>query len=413
MTRVGIVGGGVAGVAAAIAASRNGAEVTVYERKKCLPPPRNEWPSLLAGVSMASAERETESLIHQLGVRLYTGTQVKSIDQEARISTQQGSIRFDEAVAATGRRNRPERIPGWQLRGVHVLDELDSFVVLGDALGRYARVVISGSGPLALDITRVLVQKHLDVTIITPTGIMGSLLSEHLRGEVEKALEHEGVRIAYARPTRVAGMEIVEAVIAEDLVHPCDALIVLPATAPNPPGVTAAVGRHGGIVVDAEMRSSQRKLLAAGGCSELTFGSATVCFTTESSARAMGYAAGVNSNGGHVSPQVVGCLHKEFFEIGIVVAGLSLAEATTAGFCAKETTFLDASGRLPACSIIYDGGTKRVCGVQFAGRRARLYAQLAPLVVSSSPRLDELVYHEFPTSNDISPLAEAARDGLD
>jgi hypothetical protein len=145
----------------------------------------------------------------------------------------------------------------------------------------------------------------------------------------------------------------------------------------------------------------------------MTFGSATLCFTTESAARAMGYAAGINSSGGHVSRQVVGCLHKEFFDIGIVVAGLSLAEATAAGFSAKETTFLDPSGGLPACSIIYDGGTKRVFGVQFAGRRAYLYAQLAPLVVSLSPRLDELVYNEFPTSNDISPLAEAARDGLD
>lgn len=414
MVRVGIVGGGIAGVAAAKAASTNGAEVVLYERNEQLPPPRNEWPSLLAGEQVVSAERASETL-SDFDVRLNTGTQVRSVDDGSRVITDNGSTSFDRVVLASGSRSLPQRVPGGRLVGVHVLDDPSSFVELGRTLDRYACIAVSGSGPLALDIIQVLVKKHVEVAVFSPLGALGSLLSDHLREGLENALGAVGVRTVYAAPARVAGVDRVEAIISDGFVHPCEALIVVPATAPNPQGVSAVLGRHGGIVVDAGMKSSQRRLLAAGDCSEMALGSTTILFATDSAARAMGHAAGLNSSGGSVSPRIVGSLHRRFFEIDVVIAGLSLLGARAAGFQAREATFSDDGSGETACSLVYDAGTRRVCGVEFVGRRAGLYAQLAPLIVSSSPLLDELAYHEFPSSfsTDISPLVEAARNGID
>ena len=404
-----MIGGGTAGVAAAKESANRGARVTLFESSASLQVERSAWSSLLDETATSAAEGRTEELRHA-GVETKLGATVRAVDVDGTVRAHDGSWRFDSVVLATGARQVEEGIPGNHRAGVHVLRDERAYAALGRDVRSYSQVALCGSGPAALEVANWLVSRGIRVTLFTAAGIAWSLLSGDLSRRLEHAIAAAGVSQVSSKPERIAGIDKVEAVIAGGSVYPCQALVIVPRTRPNPLGIPIRKGRLGGVVVNSEMKSDWKKVFAAGACAEVTAGSATLNYDSDSSARAMGAAAGANSCGAHVSPRISGCIRKEVFGIGIVVAGLGLEACLSIGLRAQESTAI-ARDQL-VCSLVYEEGSLRLWGVQLIGRGAGAYEQAAAFMVTGSIGMDEVAYQEFPPSVDPSPLILAATEVL-
>lgn len=409
MVRVAVVGGGASGAAAAREAARRNADVTLYEAEPVLPAPRSEWISLLGEAPRATFGDRAEPL-RRLGVEVRNGEEVTAMDQAGRVSTPMRSASFDAVVLATGSKPVDRGFVGWRKEGFHMMKDERSYTSLASRLHSYSRVALVGSGATLLQVADSLAKRKIVTCIFAPEGIMGSHLSDAANRKLESALADAGIVRVSDAPERVAGVERVEAVVANGVVYPCQALVQIPRMQPRVPRMSANQGRLGGVVVNEEMKSSWERLFASGSCAEVKRGATTVLAGSDSSSRLMGEVAGANAAGAHLSAYVSACLSIEALGVSVVVAGLSLGEATRAGFDAREV-WVDSSAGL-VCSLVYDRGSLKVWGVQLVGPGASRYALAAPLLVSGYLGIDELSYKDFPILTDISPLAEAAREGL-
>jgi len=338
------------------------------------------------------------------------GEEVIAADMAGRVSTRRGRTSFDAVVMSTGSRPVAGGVVGQRKDGFLLMDHEQSYASLASCLGSLSRVALVGSGATLLEVADSLARRRIAIHLFAPDGIMGSRLGEATNGKLESAIEAAGIVRVSGSPERIAGVNHVEAVIVNGAVYPCEALVQIPRLEPNVPSVPAVRGRLGGIVVDQELRSARGGLFAAGSCAEMNRGNTTVRVDSDSSSRLMGEVAGANAAGARLSASVSCCLCIEVFGISIVAAGLSLREAARAGLDAREVS-ADSFGGL-ACTLVYDRGSLKLWGVQFVGPGAMGYAQVAPLLVSGTLGIDEVSYQDFPTSTDISPLAEAAREGL-
>src|SRR2546426_169868 len=98
--RVVVVGGGVAGLAAASEAHSLGADVTLLERSESYLPPKSGWPSLLSGEAQPS-------LSERYGYELREFSKMGSVVDEVEVAertakTSRGPVEYDSIVMATG-----------------------------------------------------------------------------------------------------------------------------------------------------------------------------------------------------------------------------------------------------------------------------------------------------------------------
>jgi NADPH-dependent 2,4-dienoyl-CoA reductase/sulfur reductase-like enzyme len=408
MSRVAVVGAGVAGISAAISASESGS-VALFEAAESVPPPKSSWPELILGRTTAEV---TVRKLEALGVSLRLGTRVKAAGPGCSLSTSSGREEFDALVWATGSSFMPDSVPGREKRCVHILSQPDSFSLLGREAREGGRVVVCGAGPLALSVCERVALCGSAVTLLAPGGVMSSHLGAALVAELESAVKEAGIRLLRARLERVVGLERVEAVVAGGEVVPCSSVAIVPAPAPLAEGVNATRGRLGGILVDGTMRSSLRNIYAAGDCAELKVGSSSFSFMFESSAVIMGHVAGSNASGGTRTARVTGSFSGSFFGTEVAFAGLGLEDALLAGFRAREALGGGRAGGRPLCAVVYDSATHEVHGVQMVGIGSSKWAQAIAIIASLRLRLNELLSYDSPTGTDISPVAEAAREAL-
>jgi len=407
MVSVGVIGGGMAGVAAAEEASKRGATVTLFEAGEELSGGKRSWTSLLSGGPSRPTEPSSERL-NRLGVKVKLQTSVKAIQGDGTVRFHQGANAFDSLILATGTRLVAERLGGGVRPGVHILSGRASYLELADAMRGYSEVAVVGSGRTLLDVANRLAAAGIGARIFSPGGEVWPKLGDPIRARLEEALAASGVPIMPREPDRLAGVEKVEAVVAGGDVYPCQAVVLVPRTLPEPLGTPVQLGRLGGVAVNSEMKSSLNRLFAAGGCAELKQGSSTIHYDSESSASVMGMVAGANASGGRVSAHVAGCVRLDLFGVGLVVAGMSLREAESVGLSAKQTTSDEAGFR---CALVFDSGSLRLLGVQLIGQDAGAYEQDAGVVVSESLGVDDVAYQES-SSTGPSPIQRTAREAM-
>ncbi len=143
-TRVAVVGGGPAGLAAAAFLSRAGVEVTVFEREQTLGGvPRHAIPSFR--ISDEAIERDVE-LCHAYGARFMCGTEVAGVDE----LLDQG---FTDVIIACG-----AWAPGADVltsgENLDALEFLTAAKTDPSALDLGSDVVVVGAGNTAMDVTR-------------------------------------------------------------------------------------------------------------------------------------------------------------------------------------------------------------------------------------------------------------------
>jgi NADH oxidase (H2O2-forming) len=407
MPSVAVVGAGTAGVEAARMAADNGARVVLLEAGERIQAPKSSWPSLLASGDRRLARRADSSLA-SAGVDCQFGQRVSRVADDFTVVVGARRTKFDAVILTTGSTALPERFEGDRKRGVHVLDSQAAFAELGQRLDGYGKAVISGAGPVAVEVAEKLRSRRVAVSVVAHGGVL-PVLNSAPRRVVMEALSSWGVQVIDANPEKVAGVDRVEAVVASGDVIPCDCFVVIPRLVPCVPEVHADLGRSGGLVVNERMQSSQRSVYAAGDCAEVSVGKSTMAVMFQSSARLMGEVAGANAAGRSVSVSVVGSFFTEVVGVGIASAGPGLEESLALGLDVAEAS-RSWKGEL-ACSLVYTRNTRTVVGAQMAGRGVARFAQSLPIILAARMTIDRLAYQENPVSSDISPIVETAREG--
>src|SRR5712692_7520888 len=407
--RVVVVGGGVAGLAAASEAHSLGAEVALLESSESYLPPKSGWPSLLSGEAQLSPSERHDYELREFSKMGSVVAEVNVTERTAR--TSRGPVEYDSIVIATGSSYADPSFRGSGKKNVFIMREYPDYLRLAKEIRGFTRVCLTGGGPLSLSIAEKVSSLGARVLLLSPTGLLGHL-SEAIRREVERRATEAGLMLLRSSVEGVAGVERVEAIVASGSVHASDALIFLPSLRPNPPRLAVEVGMSGGILVDDRMRSSSPDVYAAGDCAEVRLGSSSSSSPVmyQSAARAMGRVAGANAAGGSAVTRLASAVSHTFFGYEVCYGGLSPAEGTRLGMRLLEAS-TPARGDGLFCSLFYDGGSTEIRGIQVAGRGASSCEDAISLIISNGMTLPGLAYQESsfgphsPTA--LSPLSLA------
>ncbi|MGE5617713.1 MAG: NAD(P)/FAD-dependent oxidoreductase [Sphingomonadaceae bacterium] len=225
-TEVAVVGAGPAGIAAALAASRAGAAVTLIDE---YPRPGGQFfrqpPEGFEGggwFASPAAQARSQKLLGQLAVapvELRTGTLVWGVEDGRTILLyREGgdaeTLRAEAIVVATGAYDRPVAFPGWTLPGVWSAGGAQA-MLKGQHVLPGRRVLVAGAGPLLLPLSKGLVEAGATVVgvVEATTRQEWALRAHRMWGHWDRmrdAIVHERALLA-ARLPRYFGHVVVRA----------------------------------------------------------------------------------------------------------------------------------------------------------------------------------------------------------
>jgi len=428
--RVAVVGGGVAGVSAALAASMHGAKTTLIDSSKRIGLSKALMPLLISdGWKEEDLILPEAKALAGAGVDTRTGETVTSVwraGDKIRVesSSRRGtSAGFDSVVICTGAASEVPQLRGLSKPNVFVLKEPSDYLKFSAALDAFQTVAFSGPIPLALKLGEILANKGKHVQIYCGKEGLERQFSDSvaaaIRHRVSSGESAERVLLLDGPVDSILGVARAEAVVSSGSVFTCDAVVALPGSFPSFPTVNCRRGRGGGLLVDTSMSTSLPGVFAAGDSSEIKFKSSSVPARLFSTSRMGGEVAGTNAAGGRASAAPSWAVEQTCFGLELCSAGLSEAEAVAMGLEAatergttREARSKRDDGRETFVSMVYDTGTHQVYGLQVAGWRAFALSGVASLIVSLGLTVDQLVHAETPyspgVSHEYSPIALTA-----
>lgn len=442
-----IVGGVAAGLAAAMEARRASTEIriTVLERTGDISYGACGLPYVIGGLidSPARLVLHTPEYFreqHDIDVRLHTEALEILPAKSVVLVNENGAQRelgYDALVLATGAAAVCAPLPGHELEGVFVLrhmrDGLRMLRFIEEARPRSAVVV--GAGYIGLEMAEAFRARGLRTTLVEASDKLMTALGGRARDIAAEELRANGVEVFFGE--RAAGFEgdgrVRVARVLTESGRAIEADIVSIGVGVRPEvalarGAGIEIGETGAVVTDERQRTSATGVYAAGDCCEVTnrVSGRKVWHPLGQPAVRQGWVAGANAAREDSSAQaryagVVGTNAVKLFGLELARTGLSLEEATEAGFDAEET---ESASHTRAA--YYPGGSKihtrlvadrrgRLLGAQLVGRegvaqRANVYAAAlhAGLKVEDLERLD-LVYAP-PFAPTIDPVIRAAHE---
>lgn len=405
MVKVCVVGGGSAGQAAARRAGEDGAEVVLFEKSNELPDLRLRRCALVRGHSDQCLNHAPRTNLGQIDVRV--GSEVKSVSG-GRVVLRDGSeSSFDSLVLATG--SRPVSTNQPHTPGIHLLGGEDAYNELRRLEPSASNIVVLGSGALAFQAAEFLRGGGAGVTILPGPVSPGDSLNSRVLAVLADAATAFDVHAEDLSYQKAFGVGRVEAVLAGGKVLPCDLLVCITLNVPFLPRVSSACGSDGGILVNSALQSSDAGTYGAGSCAEQWVGAPGYRRSLALAPEATGRVAGYNSAGHSLIFRPLLTRDLRIFDLRLVRAGLSLREALASGFEAVE---VGSRSSRSACSIIFERPTSKVLGLEMIGTPASVSPEAAVLAVSESVSLSALAACGYDSSTDISPVAEAARQGF-
>jgi NADPH-dependent 2,4-dienoyl-CoA reductase/sulfur reductase-like enzyme/CxxC motif-containing protein len=288
---VAVIGGGPAGMSAALAASREGARVLVIERNLFLGGILNQcihdgfglfrFGKLLSGPEYAGVfakeirvDKNITALLGATVTRVNLQREVYGVSREGRFCCQAGAVVF-----ATGCRERTRgaiAIPGTRPAGIYTAGVVQQLINVSNvAVGK--RALILGSGDIGLIMARRLTLSGVDVVCVLEKLPYCSGLPRN----VYQCLEDYGIPLRLSRTvTEVRGGKRLEGVVASSVDSqgipipgseyeiPCDTLILSVGLIPENEiafqmGVTLLPDTNG-VVVDNRMETSIPGVFACG-----------------------------------------------------------------------------------------------------------------------------------------------------
>jgi len=438
MTKVVVVGGGVAGLSAALAASRGGAKTTLVESSRTVGLSRALMPFLISdGWVEDDLILPEAAALSKAGVDVRTGEAVSSVlHEERRVQIEPSSARanavdqrgraiaFDSLVICTGATTQVPQLRGLLKPNVFVLKEPSDYLGLSEGLDALQTVVVSGPIPLALKLGEIMAIREKRVRVYCGKEGLERQFSKPVADAIrrEATARHDAERVSLVDDSidSILGLERAEAVVSSGSVRTCDAVVVIPRSVPAVPSVDCQKGRNGGLLVDAHMSTSLPGVFAAGDSAEIKFKSGSVPARLHSTSRMGGEVAGINAAGGRASASPAWSVEQTYFGLEFCSAGLSEEEASAMGLEAATVTgeSLDVrfsrsdDRRETLVSMVYDTATHQVYGLQIAGWRASSLSSAASLIVSLGLAVEQLLHIESPYSPgfsfEVSPIALTA-----
>jgi NADPH-dependent 2,4-dienoyl-CoA reductase/sulfur reductase-like enzyme len=414
-----VVGGGVGGVAAVVAASISGASVTLVEGSGTLGLNRAMLPYVLSGDCPPEKLQiaDMSLLSKEFGVSVRLKEPVLAVDARSRtVRTEGGRIAFDSLVIATGSSYLNDEVKGMSKQGVFLLRSLDDYLALSRSMEGLSHIAVTGPVPLSLIVAQALSRRAKVKVFIGARGLRR--FSTGIERKVMLAAAAHHVELLNTEIDAIVGTRHVEAVVSAGTVHPSDGAVILPKSRPLLPDVDCVMGDHGGVLVDRSMRTSSKSVFAAGDCVELKLGSVSLPSKLHSCSRVMGEVAGLNAAGGKVKANLAGSMVLDLFGVEVCTVGIDIEEGKRAGFDVARVETEDKredglfGGEGVCTAIVYDRATGRVRGIQVAGPGALSLSEYASLAVASGMSLEDLAYQESPYlpnfNKDKSPIALTA-----
>ncbi|HVC27276.1 MAG TPA: FAD/NAD(P)-binding oxidoreductase [Nitrososphaerales archaeon] len=427
---VAVIGGGVAGTSAALAASAHGAETTLLDSSKRIGVSKALLPLLLSGGwTEGDLVFPEAGALAGAGVEALTGESVASIrcgGGKIRLETSSrrwASVEFDSVVVCTGATSQAQQLRGISKPNVFVLKGPADYILLSEGLDALQTVVVSGPIPLALKVGEILAARGKRAQVYCGKEGLERQFSTPVAAAIRRAASSGRkagrVLLVDGPVDSILGVARAEAIVSSGSVSTCDAVVVIPASAPSFPLVDCKKGRGGGLLVDSSMSTSQPGVFAAGDSAEIKFKSGSVPARLHSTSRMGGEVAGTNAAGGRATAAPSWAVEQTYFGLEFCSAGLSEEEASAMGLEAatetatsRDVRFEKEERRETFVSMVYDKGTHQVYGLQVAGWRASSLSSAASLIVSLGVTVEQLLHVESPyspgSSYEESPIALTA-----
>ena len=181
--KVAVIGGGVAGMQAALSADANGHHVTLFEKSSRLGGQLNVYPDdLWFKKQMVAFRKYMVRQIEKSGVGVVLN---KSVTPE-----EIAGEKFDVAIVATGSRQAVPPIPG--IHGDNVVMAWDAFTYEGKPGGH---LVVVGGGSVGCEVALFLSEKGYTLTVVEMTPYIASNSEVGERTSLIEQLEKHGITI--------------------------------------------------------------------------------------------------------------------------------------------------------------------------------------------------------------------------
>lgn len=271
-----IVGTGPVGIRAAHELLRRSAQhpIVLYGDEPWDPYNRARLSSVLAGETDWEGLHNPLRLPPESQVTQYHNCAVQTIDRETQTVIDASGRRqpYTNLILATGARPHVPVIPGLDLPGVHVFNNLADTQQLLARSARSRRALIIGGGVLGLEAARALQRRNISVAILHHnTRLMSRQLDDTASALLLKHILALGIEVFLSQNVRmIQGIQSVTGVQLRDGTElECDTLIVAAGVRPNTQlARDAGLRVQDGIVVDDEMRTSDPNIYAIGDCAE-------------------------------------------------------------------------------------------------------------------------------------------------
>jgi len=177
-------------------------------------------------------------------------------------------IGFEKLVVATGARVRTLDIPGAKLAGLYYLRILEDSKRIRERAGSAKRAVVIGGGFIAMEVTSVLAQKGIEVTMVLPDDrIWKRFFTAPMSRFFEEYYATRGVR--FVKNTKVAALTgdgaVASAVMTSGEVADCDLVVAGIGVSPvTEPLINSGIEITDGVVVNEFLETNQRNIYAAG-----------------------------------------------------------------------------------------------------------------------------------------------------
>jgi NADPH-dependent 2,4-dienoyl-CoA reductase/sulfur reductase-like enzyme len=324
--RVVVIGGGVGGLHAAIAARAKGADVTVITDDTKGTYRRSGLPDIVAGYATLENitvpyGKETEGIEF---VRGETATDVDIVSQAVSLKSGR-RLGYDSLILATGSRASAPSIDGTDSPYVCTLKSAGDLPRLLDVKDS---AIVVGAGFVALMTAEGYVKRRVKTTLMVRSRILRATVEPEIADVIEAKLREHGISVVKGvEPDRVVGNRVVtEAGEFEASKIVLATGITLNTELAKKAGLKVD---KAGIVVDERMRTSVSNIYACGDCAAVVDGitGRNINIPLGSMAVKGAKVAGANAAGGSESIRFIRMQNEELLGLNINSIGYTLDAA--------------------------------------------------------------------------------------
>lgn len=423
--RIIIVGGGIAGVSSALGARKQNqeSEIILIEKEKYAGYLRGKLPYIISGNIRDYNVIPAIDYFIKNRINVFLSSFVKKIDLNNKKITfidsekHEKILNFTKIIIATGTLPVKLNVRGCELKNIFELRTLEDAIKIKESIMKKRKVVIVGSGLVALETAEVLFKRGCKIVIVSPEKeVLYKILDENFGQILREKIEKSGIEIITKNRVKAFhGKGKVEAIETEKGIIPCDYSLLALGVKPNT-GLAREtgipLGKYEGIIVNDRMETEKEDAYAAGDCVEYTnfITDERIPIQTATLAFQGGEIAGKNAAGGDEKMgRVISNICAKVFGSEIASVGITCREAKNFKKRILSINTIFNKNEQPIytkvksyINLIFDSENKRLIGAQMIGKRAGAWGNFLALSIIKEVKIDEIAYF----CNSYSPFLE-------